>query len=942
MNLGRRWLALSVLLVIVAVAHAAEDLDARIVALRIQTLLGKCPATDWQQLKRARATPAQQAEIEAIGYARQRVMEHDAIGVVAAILPSVAGERAAATWWSATRAKQRQWAATGTAPEGRVALAPFPDPVVWTIPPHSAPIMIEMIAALRDLHAIETAVAAARKLASTSNGDERIQGEASAALGDVLLLAEDAQQAVKAFAFAIERAEYGKGTSIADAQIADLLVRARDGHERAKRVAQMHPLAKWYVPPTNSASAQLTHIAVDFEAGRATQAQRAQVITALKQPVLMRLAERIEALMRARVDDDPRRALILLAPHLLADAQPWLAAQRGAVGQLDFPPRSAWKSDATTADAVVVARCLRSGGNPILALDLLRLVTDTARAVDAVELRLLLAEILTNEERLPAAIAELESATAIAEGLRWQSNGASNDDPAGEIAGLRWRVAQARQACADRADSVQYGPDFVAYRHAQRLRLIDGDLPQALAAYAALIKNYPGTIYASAAGAYRVVTLVELSRPGAQPHLRDVQKDIDEQIKIEDSERKGSVLLPSPQNPQEFAATELQVLRQRAAALAAAPRGAAALVAADRAASELAAREPGSPYLGEVWLVLGMSTADDHGNLDVAAGYLASCREWCEEAHRLAAALDRMNIPSQAITVATPPQQRLGVDAWSNRVRIATDPEHVVNRTTAPWYLDEIHSRGLTYAGMVNYLRGDFAAARLDYGEMRLFDAVGRDQEARLGWSSAKRMLWNIDHNRGGCYGSANEMASFRDPAIRVHAFFADLYLETQEYAEAEKRFTDLKLRFSDRLNPDASAYVLFALAVCRSMRNDDEKADKLLTEIDQSYPTAVVRPRAMFMRAVWLIGSSQKNGEEKGLAIFAEIWKRYPASEEGASALYHIGWLAVKSGKPTEGKTALQAYLSQYPQGPYRNAARSYLHQIEIDKTSAKSVDRH
>jgi TolA-binding protein len=108
----------------------------------------------------------------------------------------------------------------------------------------------------------------------------------------------------------------------------------------------------------------------------------------------------------------------------------------------------------------------------------------------------------------------------------------------------------------------------------------------------------------------------------------------------------------------------------------------------------------------------------------------------------------------------------------------------------------------------------------------------------------------------------------------------------------------------------------LLALAVCRSMRNDDKKADQLLTEIDQSYPTAVVRPRAMFMRAIWLIGSRHKNGEEKGLVILAGVWKRYPTSQEGASALCHIGWLAMKSGKPTEVKAALRAYLSQHPQG--------------------------
>ena len=95
--------------------------------------------------------------------------------------------------------------------------------------------------------------------------------------------------------------------------------------------------------------------------------------------------------------------------------------------------------------------------------------------------------------------------------IRYAKSAASKSAP-DEYDDLLPRLRKQKTAAEDLRDAELYGEDFAEYKKAERLRRVERDFAKALPVYRAVVKNFPGTVYAEASAVYGAERLVELGK----------------------------------------------------------------------------------------------------------------------------------------------------------------------------------------------------------------------------------------------------------------------------------------------------------------------------------------------------------------------------------------------------------------------------------------------
>jgi len=399
------------------------------------------------------------------------------------------------------------------------------------------------------------------------------------------------------------------------------------------------------------------------------------------------------------------------------------------------------------------ARCEAVAGHPLAAFRVLDYARDNTDGIAAVLVRIACADVVELAPDYDKAIAWLHEAVTL--GDRWSTPPAASvgERPQVPDGAHRWPPVRAEivsrlKSLAHKADVARWGEDFVLYRAAQtarkadhplardftdtsrlypgrgagRVPIPDADDAVALARYDRLIAEAPDTVYAEAARLYRTFCLARLGRA-------------DEAVKALES---------------------------------------------------FAAAVPMGLYRGEALLTLGDLYLQSQWAPAAAKPYYVQALAWCENAAAVKDGARLYAVPSKASVPTAPPKDWQTMNSNGIVSGAAFAPGAVVNRLSAPWYLDWLRAELRFRLGFLACLAGDWNDARMHWQAVASHDP-------QLARARRNRYFNTIDRLESA---AANRYLLGRDeenaqipPALKPAIWWADFLLMREAFESAESLY---------------------------------------------------------------------------------------------------------------------------------------------------------
>ena len=269
------------------------------------------------------------------------------------------------------------------------------------------------------------------------------------------------------------------------------------------------------------------------------------------------------------------------------------------------------------------------------------------------------------------------------------------------------------------------------------------------------------------------------------------------------------------------------------------------------------------------------------------------------------------------------------MDEWLSIKHAEIDIGAIVNRKSCSWHLSGLHEELVLLQVQVAYINKQYSIVERMLDELTELHPIYNEVAAQGFGSFITRMKWNIKHNRGGLYGSAQELALFKDKHARIAVMLAEIAMEQQEYGRALRLYR--KLQDNYKISNAAFAYVAYNIALCESLDGSNMKAAwQKMSNIVEKYPDSPTAPRALYRQAQWVAGNVYRHsgGALSACAFYDAVIERYPHSEEADASAYQRAWLTWQVGDKGKAKKMFKKYLQLQPAGAYRLPAKHYIDQ--------------
>lgn len=370
-------------------------------------------------------------------------------------------------------------------------------------------------------------------------------------------------------------------------------------------------------------------------------------------------------------------------------------------------------------------------------------------------------------------------------------------------------------------DEERYGPGFVAYREAERLRRECNRSAEALIAYEDLVSGFPNTIWAEAGAAYQVHCLFAIAQAPSTT-LELAQARLDQEVKTATGRFEERRMAVASAAALLEAQTALAVAKDRKVRLVKQPRGTQAAIAAQQAIGRMLQKAEFGLYRGE--LLLAAATWSMEGALDPTASAKAYDRawEWLEQVGGFDQQLAALAVPAAALEVAATPAQSLVVGDSGAPSRAEPAIGAVVNRQTCTWYLDDVREQVALGRAFLAFSAGRREEAEAWCLKSLTFGGAAGRMDRQGTWNDTSRLRWAIEH--GWLYAHPEELALYQGRQ-RFIVLVADFRFCTQRFDRSRLLAERLLAGDFGALHGAALDYPRYLLAASHYWEGDRVKA---------------------------------------------------------------------------------------------------------------------
>ncbi len=535
------------------------------------------------------------------------------------------------------------------------------------------------------------------------------------------------------------------------------------------------------------------------------------------------------------------------------------------------------------------ALCEAEGGHPLSAFRILDYAREHATGLEAAYTRVAYAAVVELAHDYEKALDWLREALAL--GNRW-ANPPRRDEyerpepppGTGRWPPLRTEIERRVKALEYKRDVARWGLEFVLYRDAQNARKADhvqaldftdtarlypgqgagrADIPEAdhrraLELYDRLIEEGPETVFAEAAGLYRAVSLAHLGRAAE----------------------------------------------------------------AERDLKQFVSSAPLGLYRGEAMLLLGDIALQTHWAPRSAGQHYREALDWCERARAVSEGVRLYAVPDKASAPSRAPERWQTLDRGGVIVRERLPAAAVVNRLTAPWYLDRLQAELRFRLGFLEALAGDWDAAREHWRRVAEHDAQLRVARQRRYHNALGRLEGSAD--KRFFIGTAEDNVRVPD-RVKPALWWADFLFLLERFDEADslyRRLRDAALARGDAaVGARAGLGRVFALG--EKARCPDTarvwlpRARRVGRETLDRFPQAPAAPYIAFM-----IGHSWDNGARgdyaEARAAYRVVYTRYPRSRHAEPARFYEIFKGYQFGEPDAMLGLIADFRRVHPKSGY------------------------
>jgi len=595
-----------------------------------------------------------------------------------------------------------------------------------------------------------------------------------------------------------------------------------------------------------------------------------QIRRALREP---RVAH-IEAMLAhiALLNDQP--------DHALRFIEPWTVKPAPVDGEIVY--------DANLFDAYLMAGwALRATGEPQKALVLLDWLTgeetESANARYAGSINVVRAAAETGRTlvalgRYRDALAAFRFAQSYA---RSQLADYTADQP---LKSILSRIDRDRRHAQRLWDIEKFGLVYVRFREAEVQRRTKKDYAKALAIYQDIINNHekwyaeeaapgsdePGGVAASAA----------MASPDAPPDPNELKNPFVEASRL-------------------YACLCMVELDQMGRAV--------------RTLRAFAESEPRlGLYKGEAWLELGRIALERQLAPNVADEYFRGLDEWIadvrkEETDRWNFVTDLPGVRKATSEQIKPPSEEKKRDYWGNIKRQPIEPGELVNRATAPWYLDDLEENCAKFRGFLAFAAGDGEAAMGHYKRIPKLDPM-ITAHGDLGTNPNDYHRLKFGAEKGYLVTYPQELKLYSGRQLFA-VLLGEFYYVTQQFDKATELCDRLLANEFGRLHARQADYPAYLTAIA-SYRNgvSGAKAREYLLRILQRSQISITQIRATFAFANVTPPNRSPEDDTAVVAYLARLAGNSDAGKYAMMARIELGRRVIASGDPQGGENWLRS----------------------------------
>jgi tetratricopeptide (TPR) repeat protein len=568
----------------------------------------------------------------------------------------------------------------------------------------------------------------------------------------------------------------------------------------------------------------------------------------------------------------PERALSTIAPGFLGKdkAKAWMKANDEAVKaaraqwlkddavakkakkaspkipsdyQIDLPALHEWTIDGTTAlFAVEAAHCLATLDKPQRAMEIIDAVgqqfTDETRVL-AAECG---ADLFIRMQMYQKATEFYRFSLDVLETLKkreYDENSHERFFFSEEQQILQNRLSE-KLSIAQRLYEIEmFGPDWIAYRDAQRLHF-EGRFLEAYFAYLEIVEAFPDSIYGEAATCYLIEILCKLADKDNIKNAAETFKQKRQELDTAKLVVKVGERFRDPEELMEPRRNNVARLEKAISLWKSIPLGETALTAAEKYTEEFIERDKFGLYRGEAMLDVGLCWLETFLEPEKAEPWLLRANDWFDEVKKLDVALNKLEVPDKSKTVSQAPREERFTDEWTNVRMSQPGPGHLFNRRECKWYLSSKHKEAVLWLGLIYFARGDMSNAKAQWGQIAEIDKEYNKliADTRGTGTTSTRLLYFLETKPGELHATKNELKAFKDEHRRFAVLFADCAYVAENQSLAEKIYRKLDEGALGQLSKNEKAYVSFAIFDCLcwdTNRNENDFLESRWTVLEGS-----------------------------------------------------------------------------------------------------------
>jgi hypothetical protein len=244
----------------------------------------------------------------------------------------------------------------------------------------------------------------------------------------------------------------------------------------------------------------------------------------------------------------------------------------------------------------------------------------------------------------------------------------------------------------------------------------------------------------------------------------------------------------------------------------------------------------------------------------------------------------------------------------------------VVNRLSAPWYLDWLQAELLFRIGFLEALDGDWDAALVHWGDIKKHDQLLRTAQERRYYNTLRRLESAAKNEY--FLGQAEENARIGQ-RIKPALWWADFLHLRKQFEAAGSLYARLFSAASARNDAVVAARAALGMMLAYNAEANEEQGEEgkrlkaRLREIGKvaldRFPRAPAAPYIAFMIG-WSTSLGTAEGKAAGSAAFLRVHERYPNSRHALEARFRSVFTLMDVGNEEEWRPLLEKFRRDHP----------------------------